>query len=103
MALLPFVLFLLIAGALLCTGGGVLRARGALNKAFAARMGIFTWLVGFFFIVAVLMLPIRLSLLVLAPALLAATVIGRVWKRVRLQAAEELRPAVDLERMKRVN
>ncbi len=77
------------------------RTRSAEERAVAWRMSAFAWMMGLFFITALVFLPNKLRVLMLAPMLLAAVGIGKVWQQARVRARRAA--ALDFERMKRVH
>jgi hypothetical protein len=63
----------------------------------------FCWLLGILFLGALLFLPNKQRLLVIAPAAVATLTLGRLLKNARTRLRREAPPAVNVERMKRVN
>lgn len=79
----------------------VRRSRSAAERAVAWRMSACAWMLGLLFIAALVFLPNKHRVLMLAPMLLAAVGIGKIWRQAKRRARREA--ALDFERMKRVN
>lgn len=69
----------------------------------AVRISAFAWFLGFLFLAALLLLPNKHRVLMLAPLLLGGAVIAKTWKSAQRRVRGQDRDKVDIERMKRVN
>lgn len=101
---MPPVVFILIF--LAAVGFGILapfldarRSRSQQERSVALRLTLFCWLLGLLLAGALIFLPNKSRVLMLAPVFFLAVITGRVWKNARRRA----RLDVDIERMKRVN
>jgi uncharacterized membrane protein len=97
--LLPLVLIGLVVVAPLFDAA---RSASERERAMTIRMTLFTWLLGGVLLLGLVLLPNKQRVLMMVPAFVIATVIGRVWKRARERLRRE-REAPNLDRMKRLN
>jgi len=103
MKIATFLLLGLLIYAVLSTHFTVRRCQSEKERAFAIRISAFSWLVGFFLLVAFLFLPNKQRVLMLLPVFLAAVTLAKFWRNSRERLRREQQAQVDLERMKRVN
>ena len=95
------VLLLVLVGGVLMTHFSVRNSRSEKERFFSIRVSAFCWVLGLVFLAAVLFLPNKQRLLVIAPAAVATLTLGRLLKSARTRLREEAQPRV--EQMKRVN
>jgi peptidoglycan/LPS O-acetylase OafA/YrhL len=96
------VLLLVLIGGVLSTHFSVRNSRTEKERFFSIRVSAFCWLLGILFIGALLFLPNKQRLLVIAPAAVATLSLGRLLRNAR-NRLREAPPRENIERMKRVN
>ena len=98
------VLLLVLIGGVLSTHFSVRSSRTEKERFFNIRIAAFYWLLGIVFVGALLFLPNKQRLLVIAPAAAGALGLTRLLKNARSRVRREAAPPrVDVDQMKRVN
>jgi hypothetical protein len=103
MKLVTLILLGLLIYGVMTTHFAVRRSKSAQEKAAAFRVSAFAWIAGATLVGAFLFLPNKHRVLMLAPMLLGAVTIAKVWQSTRARIRREQEEIVDLERMKRAN
>jgi hypothetical protein len=103
MKIVTFLLAGLLIYAVLGTHFTLRRCQSDKERAFAIRISLFSWVVGFILLVAFLFLPGKQRVLMLLPVFFAAVTLAKFWRNSKERLRREQQERVDLERMKRVN
>ena len=73
------------------------------ERSFAVRFTIFSWLLAFIFVVAILFLPNKGRVLMLVPVFLAGMTLARWWQGSRARLRREAAATSNFERARRIN
>jgi len=103
MKIATFLLVGLLIYAILSTHFTVRRCQSEKERAFAIRISLFSWVVGFLLALAFLFLPNKQRVLMLLPVFFAAVTLAKFWRNSRDRLRREQEERLNLERMKRVN
>ena len=79
------------------------RTRNAAERSLAMRFTIFSWLLAFIFIGAILFLPNKGRVLMLVPVFIAGMSLARWWQNSRERLRREAEVATNFERARRIN
>lgn len=79
------------------------RKRSAAEKSLAMRFTIFSWILAFVFVVAILFLPNKGRVLMLVPVFIAGMTLARWWQSSRERLRREEAEASDFARARRIN
>ena len=79
------------------------KTRSPVERSFAMRFTIFSWLLAFIFIVAILFLPNKGRVLMLIPVFLAGMSLAKWWQNTRERLRRESEAASNFERARRIN
>ncbi|MGB8170032.1 MAG: hypothetical protein WCF18_21190 [Chthoniobacteraceae bacterium] len=77
--------------------------RSPAERSFAVRFTIFSWLLAFIFIVAILFLPNKGRILMLVPVFIAGMSLARWWQNSRERLRREAQAETDFARARRIN
>ncbi len=79
------------------------RAGTPAERAFTMRFTIFTWFIGFLFVLGFMFLPDKGRVVMLLPAFIAGVSLTKWWKKSRARLRREARMDTNFERARRIN
>lgn len=79
------------------------KSRSPAERSFALRFTIFSWLMAFIFIVAILFLPNKGRVLMLIPVFLTGMSLAKWWQHTRERLRRDAEAASSFERARRIN
>lgn len=79
------------------------KKRSAAERSFVLRFTIFSWVLAFIFVTAILFLPNKGRILMLVPVFLAGMSLARWWQSSRERLRREAEEATDFARARRIN
>ena len=79
------------------------RKRSEAERSFAVRFTIFSWLLAFVFVLAILLLPNKGRVLMLVPVFLVGMTLAKWWQNTRERLRREAAATSDFERARRIN
>jgi Flp pilus assembly protein TadB len=77
--------------------------RSAAERSFALRFTIFSWLLAFIFILAILFLPNKGRVLMLVPVFIVGMSLAKWWQNTRERLRRDAEAATSFERARRIN
>ena len=96
---LPLIVLVALAASLFGPLFDPRRTKSQQERSVSIRLTLFSWMLGALLILALIFSPNKVRVLMMAPVLVVAIGIGRVWKSARERA--RLAEKVNLEEMKR--
>ncbi len=85
------------------TQRGVRGSRTKEERFFAIRMAMFSWIVGFLFVVALLFLPNKQRVLMMLPLFVVVVTVAKLWRSGKTRLRREAQTQDRFDGAKRVN